>query len=166
MNVAARDVINLSVFMNAHPPLTTPSQERPDMPKPPDQPVFQWPSVLWKFWTPFAGKAVTLHTPEPATEAVTLHTPEPATVNPLVSKLIDSLSKPQATPSISPDPTDSQPFLIQQSPAPNVRLSQANEQVYHDAYPSRSEREDNSPQPGDNGFDVVSIRTLIFLDDP
>jgi hypothetical protein len=146
VNVAARDVINCSVFINAPPPLTTPSQQTPVIPKVPDQPVFQWPSIRWKFWTPFAGTAVTLYNPEPTT--------------------VDSLPKPQATISISPDPTDSQPLMIQQAPAAEAHLSQANTQVHCKPYPSENESNDNSPQPGDTRSDIVSICTTTFLHSP
>jgi hypothetical protein len=146
VNVAARDLINVSVFVNPHPPPPTTSQQTPGIPKPPDQSGVQWPSILWKFRSPFLGTAVTLHTPESAS--------------------VDSLSKPQAKPSISPDPIDRQPFLVQKAPAPEARPSQANEQAHREAYPSGSKRKDNSPQPRDAGSDVVSIRATIILARP
>jgi hypothetical protein len=145
LNAAGRDIINLSVHINPYPPLTTPSQEAPVMPELPNQPVFQWPSIIWQFLTPFFGTAVTLHAPESAT--------------------VGSPSKPQAKPSISPDPTERQPFLIQQTPALEARPSQANAQVHREASPSESEGKGKIPEPRDTGFDAVSICTPTFVHD-
>jgi hypothetical protein len=145
VNVAAHDVINLSVVINAHPPLTTPSQETPVMPEPPNQPVFQWPSIIWQFLTPFFGTSVTLHAPESAT--------------------VGSSSRFQAKPSISPDPTERRRFLIQQAPALEAHPSQANAQVHREASPSESEGKGNPPEPRDTGSDAVSIHTPTFVHD-
>jgi hypothetical protein len=136
----ARDLI---VFVNSRLPLPIPSQQAPDIPKPPDRYAFPWPSILWGFQALFSGTAVTLDTPE--------------------STAIDLLSNSQATASISPDPTDNQPFLFRQSAAPEAPPSQASG---CEPYPSESESEDNSPQPGDTGSNVVSIRTNTFLGGP
>jgi hypothetical protein len=111
------------------------------MPEPPNQPVLQWPSIIWQFLTPFFGTAVTLHAPEPAN--------------------VGSSSKSQATPSISPDPTERQRFLIQQTPALEGRASQANAQVHRGASPSKG----NTPELGDTGSDAVSIHTPTLVHD-
>jgi hypothetical protein len=136
----ARDLI---VFVNSRLSLPIPSQQEPDIPKPPDRYAFPWPSVLWRFQALFSGTAVTLDTP--------------------ASTATDLLSNPQATASISPDPTDTQPFLIRQAAAPEARPSQASG---CEPYPSESESEDNSPQPDDTGSNVVSICTNTFLHGP
>jgi hypothetical protein len=143
-NVHANVARDLIVFVDARPPPPTSSQQTPAIPKPPDQFGLPWPSILWRFLSPFWGTAVTLDTPESITA--------------------DSLPKLQATISISPDPTDSQSLLIQQAPAPEVHPSQVHAQVHREPYPN--EGRDNSPQPGDTGSNVVSICTNTFLHAP
>jgi hypothetical protein len=139
-NIQANVAGNFVVFVPAAP---TTSQQTPAIPSPPDQFGLPWRSTFWRFQTPFPGTAVTLETPD--------------------LTAVDSPSNPQAMISISSDPTDTQPFLIGQAAAPEAPPSQA---LACEPYPSESEREDKSPQPGDTGSNVVSICTNTFLDGP
>ncbi|KAH6915909.1 hypothetical protein BKA70DRAFT_473034 [Coprinopsis sp. MPI-PUGE-AT-0042] len=57
IKVAGRDLINLSVSINALLPSHTPGQQASETA---NQSSYLWPSILSRFWSPFSGTSVTL----------------------------------------------------------------------------------------------------------
>ncbi|KAH6903485.1 hypothetical protein BKA70DRAFT_598686 [Coprinopsis sp. MPI-PUGE-AT-0042] len=105
VKVAGRDLINLSVSINAVLPSHTPGEQAL-------QSSYLWPSILSRFRSPFSGTSVTLN---PAMDAP--HEPQPT----------------QSPAPICPDPRDAPVPEIQQTPATQARDLQTSSRVYHKA---------------------------------